>query len=59
MTWAWEQFGKPLLGNTVYLCIYKCKAKAIYQQHPETPPTSLGLSSTEMDWGKVEKCAVV
>lgn len=37
----------------------QCKAKAIYQQHPETPLASLGPSSSEMDWHKVEKCAVV
>lgn len=52
--------------NTVHRCIYKCKFrlyhakwKAIYQQHPETQLTSLGQSSSEMDWPQVEKCAVV
>ncbi|MDF4321772.1 hypothetical protein P3377_24650, partial [Vibrio parahaemolyticus] len=27
----------------------QCKAKAIYQQHPETPPASLGPSSSKLD----------
>ena len=37
----------------------QCKVKALYQQHPEMLPASLGSSSSEMDWHKVEKCAVV
>ena len=53
-TWAQEHFRKPLSVNTVlHLQVQvetlPCKAKAIYQQHPETPPASLGPSSSEMD----------
>ena len=33
--------------------------KALYEQRPEMWPAFLGLSSSEVDWHKVEKCAVV
>lgn len=46
-TWAQEYFRKPSSVNTVLhlqaqVKTLPCKAKAIYQQHPETPPASLG-----------------
>ena len=54
-----EYFDKLLSRNTAFHYIHQCKLsananilcteEAIYQQHPETLPTSLGSSSSEMD----------
>ena len=38
-----------LLHLQVQIKTLQCKAKALYQQHPEMVPASLGLSSSEMD----------
>ena len=55
-TLAWEYFGKSLSLNTVCRCIKKCNLKLYYAKRkafinfaPETPPSSLGPKSSEMD----------
>ena len=59
--WSQKHLRKPQSVNTGrrWHKTLPCKAKIKHQQHPEAPPTSVGPSSSQMDWPKVEKCAVV